>query len=60
MSIKERCTQANWSVSCGPQRCRHLGKKPLKKTYLRKNIKNEKKYKNCPKKMQQKKYLVNY
>ena len=38
MSIKERCTQENWSVFCGPPRCQHLGKKPLEKTYLRKNI----------------------
>ena len=50
MSIKERCTQENWSVFCGPPRCQHLrektylrknkkikvAKKPLEKTYLRK------------------------
>ena len=36
LSIKERCTQENWSVFCGPPRCQHLRKKHLEKPYLRK------------------------
>ena len=57
MSIKERCTQANWSVSCGPPRCQHqtFGKnlhqekniKMAKKGF--KNVKNSKKYKDAKK-----------
>ena len=71
MSIKERCTQENWSVFCGPPRCQHLGKKPLEKTYLRKKylkskkikiaknvFKNAKKYKNCQKIQKCKKKII--